>query len=216
MPPSTTGTPRRSGWLGRRTGSSPRPPGGRRPDHPYNPTAISKRANPEIPCMRPATAAPIANTHRGRPIVGPTSQETQAASQNYPDYARAAPLHLAPRCRSRWPHAPGQRRRFAAPSNVDQRVVERGGLAHVGQPLRGHLIRVRAVGVSFRHQSDTATTQPGRARSVTRARAPKAPRSLKMRSQSPSLIPGAASSGWMSRCGSFSCRETAAGWQTTN
>ena len=57
--------------------------------------------------------------------------------------------------------------------------------------------------VSFFHQIDSATTQPGRARSVTRACNSKLPRSLNTRTRAPSVIPrAAASTGWISSAGS--------------
>ena len=60
-------------------------------------------------------------------------------------------------------------------------------------------------GESFFHQIDGATTTPGRVRSVTRAVAVNAPRSLKIRTRSPvAMLREIASSGWMSRCGVFS------------
>src|SRR5476649_665961 len=56
---------------------------------------------------------------------------------------------------------------------------------------------------SFFHHTDKPTTRPGRALFVTRALATKEPRSLKIRTISPSLMPRAAlSSGCISRCGS--------------
>src|SRR5471030_3360382 len=56
---------------------------------------------------------------------------------------------------------------------------------------------------SFFHHTDKPTTKPGRALLVTRAFATNEPRSLKMRTISPSLMPRVAlSSGCMSRCGS--------------
>ena len=63
---------------------------------------------------------------------------------------------------------------------------------------------------SFFHHTDRPTTRPARALAVTRALATNEPRSLKMRTISPSLMPRAAlSSGWMSRCGSPSARAQA-------
>src|SRR5690349_9290763 len=57
---------------------------------------------------------------------------------------------------------------------------------------------------SFFHHTESATTTLSRVRSDTHARAVKEPRSLKMRTLSPSRIERAAASrGWMSRPGSF-------------
>src|SRR5258705_12721378 len=58
--------------------------------------------------------------------------------------------------------------------------------------------------VSFLHHTDSVTTTPFRALSLTRALAASEPRSLKMRTLSPSRIErAAASAGWISRLGSF-------------
>src|SRR6266545_2515720 len=60
-------------------------------------------------------------------------------------------------------------------------------------------------GESLRHQIESATTTPDRARSVTRAVRTSAPRSLNTRTWSPLAMPRfRASSGWISRCGVFS------------
>src|SRR6266851_94651 len=58
--------------------------------------------------------------------------------------------------------------------------------------------------VSFLHHTDSATTTPFRTLSLTRALAASEPRSLKMRTVSPSRIDrAAASTGWISKLGSF-------------
>src|SRR5262245_768607 len=63
---------------------------------------------------------------------------------------------------------------------------------------------LRPSAVSFFHHSESATTTPSRALSPTRALAVNDPRSLKMRTASPSEIPrAAASDACMSRLGSF-------------
>src|SRR5438094_8888282 len=57
--------------------------------------------------------------------------------------------------------------------------------------------------VSFLHHTESATTTPSRALSLTRALAVSEPRSLKMRTASAFAIPRAAASlGWISRLGS--------------
>src|SRR5207249_8348899 len=57
--------------------------------------------------------------------------------------------------------------------------------------------------VSFLHHTESATTTPSRALSLTRALAVSEPRSLKTRTASPFAIPRAeASPGWISRPGS--------------
>src|SRR5512134_1086459 len=64
---------------------------------------------------------------------------------------------------------------------------------------------LRPSGESFFHQTEGATTTPGRARSETAALRVYEPRSLKTRTRSPLAIPRArASSGWISSRGSFS------------
>src|SRR5258708_23483526 len=61
---------------------------------------------------------------------------------------------------------------------------------------------LRRSALSFFHHTESATTTPTRALSPTRALAVKEPRSLKMRTVSPSPMPRApASAGWMSRLG---------------
>src|SRR2546422_10007525 len=61
---------------------------------------------------------------------------------------------------------------------------------------------LRRSALSFFHHTESATTTPSRALSPTRALAVKEPRSLKMRTVSPSPMPRApASAGWMSRLG---------------
>src|SRR5437899_12217524 len=63
---------------------------------------------------------------------------------------------------------------------------------------------LRRSAVSFLHHTESATTTPSRALSLTRALAVSEPRSLKMRTASPSLMPrAAASAGWMSRLGAL-------------
>src|SRR5712671_4190617 len=65
-------------------------------------------------------------------------------------------------------------------------------------------LALRRSAVSFLHHTDNATTTPFRALSLTRALAASDPRSLKMRTASPSRIErAAASAGWISRLGSF-------------
>src|SRR5439155_22017088 len=57
--------------------------------------------------------------------------------------------------------------------------------------------------VSFLHHTESATTTPSRALSLTRALAASEPRSLKTLTASPFAIPRAAASrGWISRLGS--------------
>src|SRR5260221_13951967 len=65
-------------------------------------------------------------------------------------------------------------------------------------------LALRRSAVSFLHHTDNATTTPSRALSLTRALAASEPRSLKMRTLSPSRIERAtASAGWISKLGSF-------------
>src|SRR5258708_21158196 len=65
-------------------------------------------------------------------------------------------------------------------------------------------LALRRSAVSFLHHTDSATTTPFRALSLTRALAVSEPRSLKMRTVSPLRIErAAASAGWISRLGSF-------------
>src|SRR5258706_14650846 len=65
-------------------------------------------------------------------------------------------------------------------------------------------LALRRSAVSFLHHTDSATTTPFRALSLTRALAASEPRSLKMRTLSPSRIErAAASAGWISKLGSF-------------
>src|SRR5437879_12379583 len=61
---------------------------------------------------------------------------------------------------------------------------------------------LRPSAVSFLHHTESATTTPSRALSLTRALAVSEPRSLKTRTASPFAIPRAeASPGWISRLG---------------
>src|ERR1700704_6032046 len=65
-------------------------------------------------------------------------------------------------------------------------------------------LALRRSAVSFLHHTESATTTPSRALSLTRALAVSEPRSLKMRTASPFAIPRAAASlGWISRLGSL-------------
>src|SRR5207245_9056029 len=65
-------------------------------------------------------------------------------------------------------------------------------------------LSLRRSAVSVVHHTESATTPPSRALSLTRALAVSEPRSLKMRTASPSLMPrAAASAGWISRLGSL-------------
>src|SRR2546427_11927620 len=64
-------------------------------------------------------------------------------------------------------------------------------------------LALRRSDVSFLHHTESATTTPSRALSLTRALAVSEPRSLKTRTTSPFAIPRAAASpGWISRLGS--------------
>src|SRR2546427_12061400 len=61
---------------------------------------------------------------------------------------------------------------------------------------------LRPSAVSFLHPTESATTTPSRALSLTRALAGSEPRALKMRTASPVAIPRAgASMGWVSTLG---------------
>ncbi|EXI68477.1 MAG: hypothetical protein AW08_01259 [Candidatus Accumulibacter adjunctus] len=67
-------------------------------------------------------------------------------------------------------------------------------------------LQLRPSGESLRHQIEVATTTPGRARSLTTARATNSPRRLKTRSSLPSAIArAAASAGLIRMLGDFSC-----------
>ena len=110
------------------------------------------------------------------------------------------------------------RRARHARCDLHQAIVERRRAAQSVSACDVTAFALRPSGASFCHQIDGATATPGRARSLTRAVAVKLPRSLKMRTASPSLIPRAAASTRMEielrRL--FLGDEAAEDWRTTN